>query len=152
MIYPELPRLALSIRQPWTWAILHAGKDVENRDWPTKVRGPICLHASAGMTHDEYEDFCLTTLGAVMPKVPPFNALVRGGIVGVAAIVDCVTTARSPWFFGRYGFVLADCRSVPFIAVKGKLGFFDWRERLIVSASSFPRSDLDALYQRNPTS
>ena len=23
--------LALSIRQPWAWAIIHAGKDVENR-------------------------------------------------------------------------------------------------------------------------
>ena len=26
---------ALSIRQPWAWAILHAGKDIENRDWRT---------------------------------------------------------------------------------------------------------------------
>ena len=25
------PMLALSIRQPWAWAIIHAGKDVENR-------------------------------------------------------------------------------------------------------------------------
>ncbi len=25
------PMLALSIRQPWAWAVIHAGKDVENR-------------------------------------------------------------------------------------------------------------------------
>lgn len=29
--------LALSIRQPWVWAILNASKDVENRDWGAKV-------------------------------------------------------------------------------------------------------------------
>lgn len=25
---------ALTVRQPWTWAICHAGKDIENRTWP----------------------------------------------------------------------------------------------------------------------
>ena len=25
------PTQAFSVRQPWAWAILHAGKDVENR-------------------------------------------------------------------------------------------------------------------------
>ena len=30
----------LSIRQPWAWAIIHAGKDIENRCWPTSYRGP----------------------------------------------------------------------------------------------------------------
>lgn len=29
----DIPRLALSVRQPWPWAILHAGKDIENRSW-----------------------------------------------------------------------------------------------------------------------
>ena len=32
---------ALSIRQPWAWAIINAGKDIENRQWPTKFRGSI---------------------------------------------------------------------------------------------------------------
>lgn len=31
----DLHQVALSIRQPWAWAILHAGKDIENRDWHT---------------------------------------------------------------------------------------------------------------------
>ncbi len=37
---------ALSLRQPWAWAILHAGKRIENRDWGTAYRGPLLLHAS----------------------------------------------------------------------------------------------------------
>jgi len=38
--------IALSIQQPWAWAIIHGGKDVENRTWPTKFRGRFLVHAS----------------------------------------------------------------------------------------------------------
>lgn len=38
---------ALSIRQPWAWAILYARKRLENRSWPScSYRGPIWIHAS----------------------------------------------------------------------------------------------------------
>ena len=50
----DLPRKAISIRQPWAWAIVHAGKDIENRDWSTRYRGPVCIHAAKGMTKDEF--------------------------------------------------------------------------------------------------
>lgn len=32
--------------------------------------------------------------------------------------------AQRPWFFGPYGFVLADVRELPFMPCKGQLGFF----------------------------
>jgi hypothetical protein len=41
---PELR--ALTVRPPWSWAILH-GKDVENRSWETKYRGPLLLHGGS---------------------------------------------------------------------------------------------------------
>lgn len=50
---------ALSIRQPWAWMILHAGKDVENRNWCTDYRGWVAIHAAKGCTHDEFEDAML---------------------------------------------------------------------------------------------
>ncbi|MDE3077782.1 MAG: hypothetical protein KGJ86_20365 [Chloroflexota bacterium] len=37
---------ALTIRQPWAWAIEH-GKHVENRSWEVTFRGPLWLHAGA---------------------------------------------------------------------------------------------------------
>ena len=43
---------AISIRQPWAWLIVHGYKDVENRTWATKHRGPILIHA--GKTLDPY--------------------------------------------------------------------------------------------------
>ena len=55
--------LAFSIRQPWAWATLHAGKDVENRSWPLPrkmVGRRVLIHASAGCTLDEYEHGALS--------------------------------------------------------------------------------------------
>ena len=37
---------AISIRQPWCHFILHDGKDVENRTWPSRFRGPVLIYAS----------------------------------------------------------------------------------------------------------
>ncbi len=135
----NLPRLAISIRQPWAWAIIHAGKDIENRSWPTKFRGPVCIHAAKGMTDDEYADANRTIqhiVGVVdeawlvrwLGVTAAPQRLYRGGIIGTAEIVDCVEASDSPWFFGRYGFVLRNVRPVEFIPTKGALGFFDWRE------------------------
>lgn len=124
-----LPEYALSIRQPWCWAILTADKDVENRDWATRFRGPVCIHASKAMTKTDYREF-FDDLRFDHLDVPSYEAMPRGGIVGVVEIVDCVTDMDSEWFFGRYGFVLRNARTVPLIPVKGELGFFRWRNNL----------------------
>lgn len=136
----ELPRLALSIRQPWAWAIINAGKDVENRNWSTKMRGPVCIHAAKGMTSAEWsEAMDFIDSAFPVPMASRFGRRAsaihsteakRGGIVGTAEIVDCVEASESPWFFGRYGFVLRNARPVEFIPVKGALCFFDWRQRV----------------------
>ena len=43
----QIKSYALSIRQPWAWAILSGGKDTENRDWdhPPTYRGTLIVHA-----------------------------------------------------------------------------------------------------------
>ncbi len=99
---------ALSIKQPYPHHIFHDGKDVENRDWPTKGRGWFIIHA--GVSKSE--------LAGSQKDLP------RGGIVGMARIVDCVTKMDSRWFFVRYGFVLRDAFPVDLIPCKGQLGFF----------------------------
>ena len=51
----SLPNVALSLRQPWAWLVVHGGKTLENRKWRTHRRGPFIVHASKGMTVAEYE-------------------------------------------------------------------------------------------------
>ena len=49
-----------------------------------------------------------------------------GALIGEVDIVDCVTRSESPWFVGRYGFVLKNPvlydKPVP---CRGALGFFE---------------------------
>lgn len=99
---------ARSIKQPYPHHIFHSGKDVENRDWPTKGRGWLIIHA--GVSKSELGD--------------DESHLPRGGIVGMARIVDCIEDMESHWFFGLYGFVLQDAFPVNLIPCRGTLGFF----------------------------
>ena len=102
---------ALSIKQPYPHHIFHDGKDVENRDWPTKGRGWFIVHAGVSKSELDMDD-------------DRDKALPRGGVVGMARIVDCVTEMDSRWFFGRYGFVLRDAFALPMVPCRGQLGFF----------------------------
>jgi len=119
----NLPSVALSVRQPWAWLIVNGHKDVENRTWCTRFRGPVLIHAAKGMTRDEYDN---ADVAAAMNgvEIPPFAALERGGIVGVVEIVDCVSRSSSDWFYGPFGFVLKNARWLLFRPCKGSLGFF----------------------------
>ena len=120
---------ALSIRQPWAWAIVNGYKPVENRSWLTNRRGGILIHASKSCTKSDYES-AVADIKMIDPSiaVPPLKELERGGIVGSARITDCVHAHESPWFFGEYGFVLRNAEPCKFRPYKGALGFFDVRE------------------------
>jgi len=120
---------ALSIRQPYAWAIVQGHKPVENRTWWTTFRGPVLIHA--GKTIDEAG--CLDV--AAILQITHFTvrqyANLTGGIVGIATIVDCVEKFDSPWFSGPFGFVLKDARPLPFLTMCGQLGFFDVDDDLL---------------------
>lgn len=118
---------ALSIRQPWAWLIVNGHKDIENRNWPTRYRGPVLIHAGKGMTIAEYDEAQAVAFAQGV-QLPAPDKLKRGGIVGRAVVTGCVEESPSPWFFGRYGFTLADAERLPFRPVKGALGFFDVSE------------------------
>ena len=38
---------ALTVQQPWAWAIVSAGKTTENRTQMWSFRGPLLVHAGA---------------------------------------------------------------------------------------------------------
>ena len=111
--------LTLSIQQPWAWAICHAGKDIENRTWPTMIRGKFLIHAGKKFDTTGYEFLREHDI------IPEPDEIFFGGIVGIAKIVDCVSKSDSQWFFGPYGFVLREQRPLAFMPLIGKLRFFD---------------------------
>lgn len=135
----NLPTVAISIMQPWAWLIVNGHKDIENRDWRTKRRGPVLIHT--GLKRDTWaheallEGRCPASGEPISDELrlaytradgaQPVSKVQRGGIVGVATITGCVDDSDSRWFVGRYGFTLADARPLPFMPMKGKLSFFD---------------------------
>jgi hypothetical protein len=116
---------AISIQQPWAWAILTQGKDVENRDWPTKVRGRVLVHV--GKKFDDSGVDCLYDCYQIQTPI----GLPLGGIIGSVEIVALVTAYKSPWFYGKFGFILQNPKVIPFIPYKGRLGFFDVPDSII---------------------
>ena len=119
---------ALSVRQPWAWLIVNGYKDIENRDWKwmPSFTGELYIHASLGCTRAEYCD-AVEFAHSIDPsiRVPPLEALERGGLVGKVVVEGAVLRSRSPWFVGRIGLVLSKPETLDFIRCKGKLGFFE---------------------------
>jgi hypothetical protein len=110
---------ALSIRQPWAWAIIEGFKDVENRRRRTKYRGPLFIHA--GLREDHLGWLALDRMGIDFP-----DEVELGGIIGVVDLVDCVQEQESPWAMdGCYHFLLKNPRSLPFVPMPGRLGIFN---------------------------
>ena len=129
--------MALSISQPWAWLIVHQAeysppKDVENRDWLTKYRGPVLIHAPKKLDSDIVNVMSSHYVFGGLPPhweeawelAPGRNGYPLGGFVGIAQLTDVVTESESPWFVGKYGFVLRDARPLPFVSYKGSLGLF----------------------------
>lgn len=77
---------ALTICQPWAWAIAEGIKTVENRTWPTSYRGPLLIHA--GQSRVWMPDACAALRECHHIEVP--SGLAFGVILGVCELVDCV--------------------------------------------------------------
>lgn len=111
----------LSVRPEWSWAILHAGKLVENRSWATRYRGRLLIHAS--LRPDRAARGFMAALGIEVPAVA-----LRGVILGSVVLVDVVDDADSPWAEpGQKHWLLRDPEPWPVpVAAKGDLGLWDW--------------------------
>jgi hypothetical protein len=118
----------LSIRQPWAWAILHAGKDVENRSWRTSYRGPLLIHASKRVEAFSPELIRYMGMrGATIEQLAEWLDLPTGGIVGVVDVVGCSRGVNgSCWAMSdQWHWELANPRVLPFEPMKGRLGLWE---------------------------
>lgn len=103
---------ALTVQQPWAWAIIHGGKSVENRTQAWSYRGPLAIHAGQRLSDRGMESpligGALRRLNHVVPEGISHPALVqdyghlwgatihRGAIIGVVDLVD-VHYAEPEW-------------------------------------------------------
>lgn len=88
------PQRALSVRQPWAWALLYGGKTVENRNRNTRYRGRLWIHASKRENRNDVEE--AVRLVAQSWKCSDHQAMEhyrkhgqRGAILGSVTLKDC---------------------------------------------------------------
>lgn len=126
------PIYALSIKQPWAWLICAGYKDIENRNWklPERMNGErIYVHASTKPIpfNNEVIDYFVKKIKISLASTLMLysNNITKRAIIGEVTIKYCTDRSNSPWFTGKYGFVLSDpiLYDKP-IPCKGKLGFF----------------------------
>lgn len=115
---------AISIRQPWAWAIVAGHKPIENRTWKTSFRGRVLIHAGrAAVSGADLEELARHARRQGFP-MPEADRLFRGGIVGSIEIIDVVTTSSDPWFKGPFGWILEEPRPARFRSCAGRLRLF----------------------------
>lgn len=105
----------LTVRQPWAWAIIHGGKDVENRvrNIAGDYRGPVAIHV--GLRDDEdWEDLDAHAFVGVCPfedapmhnrygcnwcrDIAPLTWKQQGQIIGVVDLTDVhLGSQRHEW-------------------------------------------------------
>lgn len=92
---------ALTVRQPWAWAIVWGGKDVENRSQLWTYRGLLAIHA--GKTPDDGADSD-PLLEAVAANSGVGTMAPVGAVIGVVDLFGCHWAANhtrrdwcSPW-------------------------------------------------------
>jgi hypothetical protein len=127
---------AISVRQPHAWAIIHGGKDVENRSqraalqFKPAIGERVLIHASKRMTADEYA-VAVAFMASIGVRCPQRDGLQFGGVIGSVFVRDIVSRSDSPWFRkGATALVFADARPEPFLAARGWADYTAPRGRL----------------------
>lgn len=83
---------ALTVQQPWAWAIMHGGKLIENRTQNWNYRGPLAIHAGLRFSrlggddlriHDAWHEH-----GDFRHTPDDSSAFTLGAIIGTVDLVD----------------------------------------------------------------
>ena len=100
----------LTVRQPWAWAIIGGGKDVENRvrNIAGGYRGPVAIHVGLQHDHDHNRQMIGAAIGKWSRANPGVSSVDnpdprksrpvwygnRGRIIGVIDLVDVHDSGR----------------------------------------------------------
>lgn len=125
---------ALTVRQPWCWAIATGHKGDENRSWATDYRGPLAIHSASAWDVQGMAEFrsVLERLGVVEPEQPvgDRHLLATGVVLAVVDLVD-ICPGRlcrcGPWAaIGMKHWKLANPRPLADpVPASGRLGLWD---------------------------
>lgn len=121
---PKAKRRALTVRQPWAWAIVEGLKRVENRPKRTHLRERIYIHAGR-LADPKSVEHCRRLCAKAGVKMPDPKTLITRALIGTVTIYDCVPPFRNAWAFGPWCWLLEKPRKLARpIPMSGALGFW----------------------------
>lgn len=121
---------AITIIQPWPYAILHLGKRIENRSWQPRqleVGERFALHAGSKLDHGAIRDLRIDMR---------VDHLALGAVVGVATFmgtlgsIDACPRSQLRWWSGPLGWLLDDVVPCDPVPVSGALGLWTLPEAI----------------------
>lgn len=125
------PKQAITVRQPWAWAIMHAGKDLENRTRRLCAPGWYFLHAGKNPGISEYERVAYIIkrdAGVDVPSCIDAQAhkIPYGGVIAAMKFGEWVEQSPSRWFIGPKAVQIEAVVPLPFQPGRGAQGVFPW--------------------------
>ncbi|HEY0889356.1 MAG TPA: hypothetical protein VGE38_07085 [Nocardioides sp.] len=88
----------MTVQQPWAWAIVHGGKDVENRTQAWSYRGPLAIHAGSRISQRGVESPLIDAAFHRRPHEVPLSDI--RGCEALGAIIGVVDMVDAHWCYG----------------------------------------------------
>lgn len=120
---------AISVKQPWAWAIVHGAKTIENRTQMWNYRGPLAIAASKTWSNEGFADSRVReAFAARHPELVGVEAedtvrelFPQGVIIGVVDLIDCHVadgaSCCAPWGDQRGG-VFSSARAITHLVLQ----------------------------------
>lgn len=91
--------MCLSMHQPWASLLVMGFKRFEGREWSSKYRGPLWIHATSQKpdpdTIAEVENECRRHYADVLDQMPPFpDRYITSSVVGRVDMLDCLSAEQ----------------------------------------------------------
>ncbi len=117
---------ALSIKQPWAWAIAYGFKTIETRTRPTMHRGPLLIASSLKPDKELLEWFIKDTGEHIADQMEYGKAICTANLVDCRPMTEAdQDAALCDIYPGAFSWILKDVERIDPFPVKGQLGLYE---------------------------
>lgn len=117
---------AISIKQPWAWAIANGHKTIETRTWPTKYRGEILIVASKAPDRIVMQRFKDIFGDEILSQMEYGKAIATAKIVGCKLMTKADEKGAMCDIYDRaWSWRLENVQKIDTFDVKGRLGIYE---------------------------
>ncbi len=127
---------AISIKQPWAWAIASGFKTIETRTWPTNYRGELLIVSSLKPDKEMMDWFIAQTGKHIREQMEYGKAIATANLADCRLMTEADQDAALCDIYPHaFAWIFESVQPITPFAVKGRLGIyevdFEMPERII---------------------